>query len=92
MEVKLKLPILFYSDDDAKLSELGIESKNTEERMVILYVIDRIEEYYRKGVECTSIVSNGEEMICPLTIDEVEELIDESIKVSSLSKYLQKHN
>ena len=89
MEVKLKLPILFYPDEDAKLSELGIESKNTEERIVILYSIDRIEQYYRNGDECTLIVSNGNEMVCNLLIEDVEAIIEDSLKVKQLSKYLQ---
>jgi hypothetical protein len=92
MEVKLKIPILFYPNEDAKLNELGIESINTEIRIVILFVIDRIEQYYRNNAEHTLIVSNGDEMVCPLKINEVEKLIDESLKVKQLSKYLQLNN
>jgi hypothetical protein len=96
MEIKLKLPILFYPDEDAKLQDLGIESKYVETRFVVFYLIDRIEQYYRDGIEHTLIVSNGEEMVTPLKINEVENIIDNIIdniqKIKQVSNYLQVNN
>ena len=86
--MRIKLPILFYNENDAMLSELGVKITDTETRQIIFFTIDRIEQHYRDGKECTLIVSNGEEMICPLKIKEVEVLIS----AKELSKYLQTAN
>ena len=74
--MKIKIPILFYKDNDATLADMGIEAKEYEVKEVMFFYFDRIEQHYHNGKECTLVVNGGEQFICTYTLGQLSEKLD----------------
>jgi len=78
--MNIKLPILFMPESISHLESLGLDFNlsDCDLRETTFYRINAISPYYEDGVNYTTIHSNGDGFICPLTIQEVERIILEN--------------
>ena len=78
--MKIKLPILFLTDDICQLEDLGLDFNlsDAEIRETTFYNINAVSPYLENGVNYTSIHANGDGFICPLSVEEVEEIITQN--------------
>lgn len=75
----IKLPVLFLNDNDLELTELGIKSESDcvpEIIGMLFYNIDAISHITHRGQKCTCIYSGGTEFISPLSIYEVQQILE----------------
>lgn len=83
--VSIKLPI-FFKTDESHTAEISGKNYTLEphcaKRKIIFYNINAIGPYIEEGTDkrYTSVFSNGDEFICPLSVKEVELIIYESNK------------
>lgn len=77
--MKVKLPILFETEETQTLKDVGIEPslEDNEINIITFYNINAISKYMEDD-DYTNIYSNGMCFICNLRLDEVEEIIDKS--------------
>ena len=86
--VSIKLPI-FFKTDESHAAEISGKSYSLEthcaKRKIIFYNINAIGPYVEEGTDkrYTSVFSNGDEFICPLSVKEVELIIYEANKTPS---------
>ncbi len=77
--MRVILPILFNTEETARLSELDInvDINKYDQREVIFYRIDAIAPYMPggKNTEFTTIFASGDEFICTLSMEEVDKLL-----------------
>jgi len=75
----IKLPVLFLSGNDLKLTELGIkqdEDCTPEIRIVLFYHITALSTYFSDDNEYTCIHTANQNFICPKQIKEVESILN----------------
>ena len=78
--MKIKLPLLSISESAVDLSELGVPFalKDCEIKESVFYYSNLVlVPYAIEGKNYTIIYSGDSEFICPLTIKEVENIIDQ---------------
>lgn len=72
--MSVKLPILFYREDDNHLVDLGIKNEDeigSEERIMIFYNIEALSPFLNDDIWMTCIHCSGQIFICPMHISEV---------------------
>ena len=82
MMIPVKIPVLFFNENDSRLIELGIKEEyecNDDIRIVIFYSITAISIYNHKNERYTCIHTPSQNFICPMSINEVEKLINTCI-------------
>ncbi len=81
--MKVQLPIFFHTDNTSDLFNLDVEFKvkDCSIRQVTFYIINAIAPYFEDGKVYTTIHSNGDNFLCPLSIQEVEKIINENTNV-----------
>lgn len=77
-EMKVKLPILFETEETQALKNVGIDPslEDSEINVITFYNINGISKYMEDH-NYTNIYSNGMCFISNLRLDEVEKIIDE---------------
>jgi hypothetical protein len=78
--MKVRLPILAYSETGAALLDLDIEVSLDESdvKEMVFYNIDCLASYFEDGKEYCVVFSAGEQFTSNLTMDQVEELIEKN--------------
>ena len=78
--MNIELPILFNSEQQSQLKELGVDTaiEETEVRQVTFYNIDAVAPYYENGNEYSCIHVSGMEFLCPMKYQEVIRKIEEN--------------
>lgn len=73
----IKLPILFNTDTTTQLEKLNIDVSydDYEVRESLFMKIDVVTPNIKDGKNYTDIHASGDQFICALSIDEVEQLI-----------------
>ena len=81
LEKPIKLPIYFHTEESAKLAELEIEAKyeDCEVRPMHFYHINGVVDADLDGNEGTIIYANSSTFECPLTLDEVLQVIEKHL-------------
>ena len=87
--MKVTLPILYNSSENAALAELDIKISihDNEVRQLTFYSIALLAPYYgseEERVDYTTIESNGDSWICPMPKGQVEQMIDHEMHVDKL--------
>lgn len=75
----VKLPVLFLSGTDMKLTELGVKLEDEcvpEVRTVLFYRIDAVSPHMMDGIQCSCIHTAAQDFICPMPLDEVERTLN----------------
>lgn len=77
----ITLPIMFMTEDQETLEDLGIDQdftgENTDIRMIEFFNINFI--YPSGNKKYTIIGANGETLCCPKTVKEVSQLINQKL-------------
>ena len=79
--MKLKIPVLWHTDETLQKEELGIDVSSDEvtTRIITFYTIDIITDYFEDGNSYSRVYSNGQVFISTLSRDEVENMIDKQL-------------
>lgn len=73
----IKVQAYFFEPDQLLLEELSVKTNRWENtREVIFYSIDNLSEYNRDGDWCCAIASGGTDYLTPLSVEQVERLIE----------------
>ena len=80
--MKLKIPVLWHTEETRQKEELGIDvsSEEVTTRIVTFYTIDSIVDYYEDDEVYTKFYCSGQVYLTTLQRDELEELIDNQLK------------
>jgi hypothetical protein len=76
--MRIALPILWNDDTDVILEDLGIGTKDLQNKQTkdcIFYKIDALLPYIDNDIEYTEIVCGHKSLICSLTSIEIDKLI-----------------
>ena len=75
----ISLPVLFLNGSDLQLTELGVKSEDEcipEIKQVLFYHIDAASPHTHDGQECTCIHTASQDFICPMSLEEVERILE----------------
>lgn len=75
----ISLPVLFLNGTDLRLTELGVKLEEEcvpEVRNVLFYRIDAASPHIHDGKECTCIHTAAQDFICPMSLKEVEQILN----------------
>lgn len=76
--MRLVLPILWNDDTDIVLEDLGLSSKdlqNKETKDCIFYSIDALLPFIQDDKEYTEVICGHKSLICPLITIEIDKMI-----------------
>jgi len=81
MDINLKLPIIFNTEETIIKASLDIDVDLVDcvVKDMVFYSINAISVYSESGVVYSTIHSNGDDFICSLSMIEVEGLIADSL-------------
>lgn len=77
------LPVLFLNGSDIKLTELGVKSEDDcipEINQVLFYRIDAASPIIHDEQDCTCIHTASQDFICPMSLKEVERILENNVK------------
>ena len=76
--MKLTIPIFFVNDYNASLEDLGLKTdiRNSDVRDVTFFNINYVSTYICDGVEYGLIGCNNEDLISPITREQILKLIE----------------
>lgn len=71
----IELPVLFVSEDQVVLQDLGIETVETVVRSIMFYDIKAIAGYNHKGEDCSEVFISGDSFICTIPYEKLKTMI-----------------
>jgi hypothetical protein len=79
--MKLKIPVLWHTDETMQKEELGIEVSSDEvtTRLVTFYTIDSVTDYYEDNKVYTKFYSCGQVYLTTIDRNTLETKIDEQL-------------